>query len=252
MHRSKVPLVEWFWAAWYLAQDKRGVSALHLSRVLGRRYETVWRLLHKLRAALSEDDSAFPLEGLVETDEAYLGGKSTKQRGGRSLKDPRRALVVCAAERCRSERGKPGVRGTGVHCGSARFAVVDNAGKNSLVGFLRGVCAAGTQVMSDGWKAYDLSQTDLGHLRLVVGDPKRASEVLPLVHTLFANLQVWIAGTFHGVSKKWLPRYVQEFNYRLNRRHHEGTLWDYVLRRAISQSWLCNSLIPTANPPLAA
>jgi hypothetical protein len=252
MHRTKVPLVDWFWAAWYFAQDKRGVSALHLSRLLERRYETVWRLLHKLRAALAEDDSAFPLEGLVETDEAYLGGKSTKERGGRSLKDPRRALVVCVAERLKSESGKPGVRGTGVHLGAARFAVVPNATKASLVGFLRDVCAEGTEVMSDGWKAYDLAQTDLGHLRVVVGDPKRASELLPLVHTLFANLQVWIAGTFHGVSKKWLPRYVQEFNYRLNRRYLEGTLWNYVLRRAVRKPWLTNASVPRVSPPLAA
>ena len=84
MHRSKVPLVEWFWAGWALGQDKRGVSALHLSRLLGRRYETVWRLLHKVRAALAERPDAFPLLGVVEVDETYTGGKVSKnqEQGG--------------------------------------------------------------------------------------------------------------------------------------------------------------------------
>lgn len=64
MHRAKVPMMEWFWAAWAFGQDKRGVSALYLSRVLGRRYETVWRLLHKVRDALAEDPASFPLAGV--------------------------------------------------------------------------------------------------------------------------------------------------------------------------------------------
>jgi hypothetical protein len=99
MHRAKVPLVEWFWAAWALGQDKRGVSALHLSRLLGRRYETVWRLLQKVRAALSENADASPLLGEVEVDETYPGGNVSKGRGGPCLDDPRRSVVALAVER---------------------------------------------------------------------------------------------------------------------------------------------------------
>jgi hypothetical protein len=65
------------------------------------------------------------------------------------------------------------------------------------------------------------------------GRPENASELFPLVHTLFANMKTWINGTFHGVSKTWLPAYVQEFAYRLNRRSqsHDGVLWQFLLRR---------------------
>lgn len=240
MHRTKVPLVEWFWTAWAFAQDKRGVSALQLSRVLGRRYETVWRLLHKVRDALAEDSSAFPLEGIVEVDETYTGGKTSKGKGGRSLADPRRGLVILATERKQTKAGNAGIRGTGLCCGNTRMAVVDSAGATELLGFLTRVCARGTSVITDGWSGYRAAgNRGLEHIRLVEGRPENASELFPLVHTLFANMKAWISGTFHGVSKTWLPAYVQEFTYRLNRRHsiEEGDLWQFALRRLMRSSW---------------
>jgi transposase-like protein len=240
MHRAKVPLVEWFWAAWAFAQDKRGVSALQLSRVLGRRYETVWRLLHKVRDALAEDPKAFPLEGVVEVDETYTGGKTTKDRKGRSLKDPRRGLVVLATERKVTDAGDPGIRGSGVRCGDTRMAVVESAGARDLLGFLATVCAPGTTVRTDGWSGYGAAaERGFAHVRIVEGRPENGSELFPLVHTLFANMKAWINGTFHGVSKTWLPAYVKEFAYRLNRRHriHEGELWTFALRRLVRGSW---------------
>lgn len=240
MHRTKVALVEWFWAAWAFGQDKRGVSALQLSRVLGRRYETVWRLLHKLRDALAEDPAAFPLEGVVEVDETYLGGKTSRAQGGRSLKDPRRGLVALATEREPTARGDPGIRGSGHRCGNTHMAVLESASGASLGDFVSRVCAKGTTVRTDGWSGYlDLPRRNLEHLRLVEGRPENAAELFPLVHTLFANMKAWINGTFHGVSKTWLPKYVQEFTYRLNRRRriHRGELWMFVLRRMMRGAW---------------
>lgn len=241
MHRTKVPLVEWFWAAWMLAQDKRGVSALMLARVLDRRYETVWRLLHKLRAALAEDPAAFPLEGVVEVDETYTGGKTSKGKGGRSLSDHRRALVVLVTERKEVPNLRGGIRGSGFVCGDTRMRVVDSAGASPLLGFVKEVCATGTTVVSDGWSAYGkATAAGFVHDRQVEGKPENASALFPLVHTLFANMKTWINGTFHGVGKTWLPAYVQEFTYRLNRRAQvgEGNLWSYVLRRLMRGGWI--------------
>ena len=68
-HRTRTPLRKWFLAAWWMARDKRGVSALLLSRELGLRYETAWLMADKLRHALTERPE-FSLEGLVEVDES--------------------------------------------------------------------------------------------------------------------------------------------------------------------------------------
>ena len=73
-HRTRTPLRKWFAAAWLMAQDKRGVSALFLARELVLRYDTAWLMAHKLRHALSERPE-YPLDGLLEIDESYYGGR---------------------------------------------------------------------------------------------------------------------------------------------------------------------------------
>jgi len=53
LHNSKTPLTTWFWAAYLMTTDKRGLSALLLQRQRGLgRYETAWMILHKLRRAM--------------------------------------------------------------------------------------------------------------------------------------------------------------------------------------------------------
>ena len=68
-HGTKTPLTVWFWAAYLMTTDKRGISALLLQRQLGiRRYETAWRILHKLRRAMV-NATREPLHGEVELDD---------------------------------------------------------------------------------------------------------------------------------------------------------------------------------------
>src|SRR5918994_3633851 len=74
LHNTRVSLVLWFWAAYLMTTDKRGISALLLQRQLElRRYETAWMMLHKLRRAMV-NVTRQPLRGEVEIDEAWIGG----------------------------------------------------------------------------------------------------------------------------------------------------------------------------------
>jgi hypothetical protein len=74
VHRTRTPLRKWFAAAWLIGQDKRGVSALFLARELALRYDTAWLMAHKLRYGLSERPE-YLLDGLIEIDESYYGGR---------------------------------------------------------------------------------------------------------------------------------------------------------------------------------
>ena len=99
LHRTKTPLTHWFWAAYLMTTDKRGVSALLLQRQLGLScYETAWRLLHKLRRAMVNVVRE-PLHGELEVDETWIGGEPAGLRGSRQLKGRRAALVLVAVER---------------------------------------------------------------------------------------------------------------------------------------------------------
>src|SRR6201993_1733940 len=96
-HRTRTPLRKWFAAAWMMAQDKRGVSALFLARELALRYDTAWLMAHKLRHGLSERPE-YPLDGLIEIDESYYGGRGKPASRGRGLTDPNKSLMAIAVE----------------------------------------------------------------------------------------------------------------------------------------------------------
>jgi Transposase zinc-ribbon domain len=81
LHRTKIPLTHWFWAAYLMTTDKRGVSALLLQRQLGlSRYETAWMLLHKLRRTMV-NMAREPLHGEVEVDDTWVAA-SRRVSGG--------------------------------------------------------------------------------------------------------------------------------------------------------------------------
>src|SRR6516225_7110332 len=90
LHRTRTPLRKWFAAAWLIGQDKRGVSALFLARELALRYDTAWLMAHKLRHGLSERPE-YPLDGLIEIDESYYGGRGKPESRGRGLTDPNKS-----------------------------------------------------------------------------------------------------------------------------------------------------------------
>ena len=82
-HRTKMPLTLWFWAAYLMTTDTRGISALLLQRQLAiRRYETAWLILHRLRRAMV-NAAREPLHGEVEIDDSWIGGPQPGLRGSR-------------------------------------------------------------------------------------------------------------------------------------------------------------------------
>ena len=102
LHNTKTPLTVWFWAAYLMTTDTRGVSALLLQRQLGlRRYETAWMMLHKFRRAMV-NIAREPLRGEVEVDDTWVGGAQAGLRGSRQLKGRKAALVPTCINRSKA------------------------------------------------------------------------------------------------------------------------------------------------------
>jgi transposase-like protein len=211
LHNTKTPLAVWFWAAYLTVTDKRGMSALLLQRQLGlRRYETAWMLLHKLRRAMV-NAAREPLHGEVEIDDTWIGGPQAGLRGSRQLKGRRAALVLVAVER----------RGT--KTGRVRMAVIPDFKATTLTAFIKRHVTPGSTIYTDGLKPFTglpvagfkhvpRSQPLRGALR------KGAQSVVPLADHAIGNLQQWLVGTHHGVSRAQLQVYLDEFAFRHNRR----------------------------------
>ncbi len=220
-HRTRKPLRLWFLAIFFVGRHKAGISALQLQKDLGLgSYKTAWTWLHKVRSALHERPE-FRLTGLVEADETYVGARHERGVPGRLLEG--KSLIAAVVE-SRGERA-----------GALRMEVLRSASRAVLGPFVLGVIdPARATVTTDGWSGYgELSQQGVMHRAVIQGERANAAKILPWSHIVFSNLKGWLRGTFHGVSHKHLPRYLQEFVYRTNRRWLEQDLFFYILRRAV-------------------
>ena len=211
LHNTKTPLTVWFWAAYLMTTDKRGVSALLLQHQLGlRRYETTWMMLHKFRRAMV-NLTREPLRGEIEVDDTWVGGTQAGLRGSRQLKDRKAALVIVAVEK----RGRA--------TGRARMRVIADFKGSTLIAFLKENLESGSTVYTDGLKSFTgLQEAGFRHVRRNQPRPielrKGAKSVVPLADRAIGNLQQWLVGTHHGVSRDQLQVYLDEFVFRHNRR----------------------------------
>lgn len=223
-HRTRLPLRVWFWAIFFVARHKQGISALQLQRDTGLgSYQTAWTLLHKIRSTLQHRDE-HRLVGLVEVDETYVG--STREKGLRGGREVGHKIIVAAAVEQRGEGA-----------GAARLAVLEGITFENDVGpFVEGVIDIDkATVRTDGLASYiPLPKLGVTHDRRIQGpDRSQSMEILQWAHILFGNLKAWIRGTFHGVSKKHMPGYLDEFVYRFNRRGRDGELFGFILARSV-------------------
>ena len=215
LHRSKLPLSTWFYAAFLTSTLTPGISAVQFQRQLGlKRYETAFQLLHKIRSAMVAPEREH-LHGLVELDETLIGGV---HRGGKRGRSTEKKTMVVGAVEVRPGKRKP------VVAGRVRLRAISDATADTLDAFVREHIAPGTVVMTDDHLGYiNLPKMGYDHR------PEVAAR-LPLVHREFANLKTWLRGTHHDrVERKHLQSYLNEFGFRHNRRFWPFSAFQRVL-----------------------
>ena len=223
MERSHVPLSTWFWAAYLIASQTQGMSAVQFQRQLGlSRYETAFGILHKLRAAMvrPDQDRIGGRQGEhVEVDETWVGGRTRGEGRGVHHK----TLVTAAVEVRHREPGTAqDNRRNGRYAGRVRLAIADDRSAETLGGFVRSAVEPGTLIITDDWSGYTgLRKDGYDHHAIAqCGDPEVSDEFMPIVHLVFSNLKTWLQGIHHGVSAKLLQAYLNEFTFRFNRRFY--------------------------------
>lgn len=223
-HRSRTPLRLWFQAIWYIVNQKQGVSALGLQRILGlKSYETAWTWLHKLRTAMVRPGRE-RLSGTVEVDETLVGGYAPG-KPGRS--HGAKALVLVGVE----DKGKEGI-------GRVRLCVIPDASGPTLERTVEEMVEPGSTVRTDGWKGYNGLRA-CGHTHDVVErvETEPGFDPTPLVHRIASLLKRWLMGTHHGrVESTHLAYYLDEFTFRFNRRtsRSRGKLFYRLVQQALA------------------
>jgi len=205
MHKTRLPLRTWFWAAYLVSTFHPGISAKQLQRQLGIGcHETAWAMPHKLRAAMVAPERE-PLKSEVEIDEFFLGGHEDGLKGGRQ--HGKKVLVGAAIE----------VRGRG--SGRLRLQVLPNSQAKTLEAFTTVTTAPGAIVHTDGLFSYNgLAGLGFDHRPRKVASITDREQLLPRVHRAISNLKAWMHGTHRGVSPEHLPVYLDEYVFRHNRR----------------------------------
>ncbi len=220
---TRTPLTLWFAAAWYITNQKSGVSALGLQRALALgSYKTAWAWLHKFRRAMVRP-SRDRLSGELEVDESYIGGVAPGKPGRGAEK---KTAVAIAVEK----------RGAGM--GRIRLARITDTSTDSLLPFIEEAIEAGSVVYTDGHKGYKpLARAGYLHEPTSIwttGDPGHVA--MPRVHRVSSLLKRWLLGTHQGaVRPQQLDYYLDEFTFRFNRRssNHRGLLFYRLLEQAV-------------------
>lgn len=234
--KTRTPLRSWLAAVWYVTNQKHGVSALGLQRVLGLgSYQTAWTMLHRLRRAMVRPGRE-RLAGVVEVDETYVGGRDphrVRRARRRKLKAPvvesKKAIVVIAVEVLEPPKG----------FGRIRLRRVSSASEESVLPFVLESIQPGSTIHTDGSWVYR-SLPEHGYVRdktVILGSEDPAHVSLPGVHRIASLLKRWLLGTHQGsVQPHQLDYYLDEFTFRFNRRssRSRGLLFYRLLEQAVT------------------
>jgi transposase-like protein len=221
--RSHVKLNVWLLAFHLLCSSKKGFSAAQLARNLDVSLKTAWHMAHRIRWAMAEPSFAFQLEGTVEADETYVGGKQRRTNVKQSA-----PLDPTKPDKRRTGRGsanKTPVMLLVERGGSARSFRMANVTAESLGGAVRHHVAREAHLRTDSFPSYKkVGQEYASHLTVdhnleyVRGDAHTNT-----AENYFSILKRGINGVYHHVSREHLPRYLAEFDFRYNARHLTDT-----------------------------
>ena len=204
---TNYPLRTWFEVLWQMLNSKKGVSAMQIQRQIGSSYPTAWFICHRLRAAMRDGEFA-QLMGVVEVDEAYFGGSDSnrhpsKKKGGSGT------------------FGKTAVIGAIARKGNVICRMIESTDTPVLDGFVRrAVSEKVSLIATDEHSGYRLLKYGFPHevIKHSAGEYVRGEVHTQNIESFWSLLKRGIVGTYHNVSKAYLPLYLAEFQFRHNNR----------------------------------
>jgi transposase-like protein len=219
---SHLPLQKWFLATLLLCEARKGMSANQIKRTLGVSYKTAWYLCHRIRAAMNEAEKPM-LDGTIEMDETYVGGKKI----GQGVYAGKKAKEVVIGIRQRS--------------GDLRFFHARDAKSGTVAQYIRENVSEDVDVIvTDEFSAYPFAMTKAGVPAEKHKTIKHKNRVYVqgdihtnTVESAFSLLKRGIMGTWHKISAKHLPAYLDEMTFRFNRRKSANLFLD-TLRHMVT------------------
>ncbi len=214
---SKIPLRTWFASMFLISTSKKGISSLQLAEQLGITQKTAWFVLHRIREML-KDNSDEQLDGNIEVDETYVGGKNKNRHYDKKVPN----------SQGRSSADKTPVVGLLQRDGKIRTFVVKNTDAETLHTIMGEHVSENSTVITDAYRAYYGLEARYTHVTVKhenggylvkIGNETFHTQNIENFWSIFKR---GIIGIYHFVSVKHLQRYCTEFGYRYNERELTG------------------------------
>ena len=204
---SKVPLRKWFMAVWLLTSHKKGIASTQLAKDIKVTQKTAWFMLHRLRHAAETKSFNAPLDGDIEVDETYVGGKAKNMHA----KDRK-------AGRHRSNKAP--VVGVIKRDGELRAYHIKDTSHASVQGTVRRNVSKDARLITDSAGYYKALGAEYDHhtVNHSSGEYVRGDIHTNSIESVWGLFKSQLIGTHHAVSKKHLQSYIDEMTWRFNRR----------------------------------
>lgn len=207
---SPIPLQKWFAAVYLITAHKKGISSVQLGVDLGVTQKTAWFMAHRIRFALQVKSFVAPMEGPVQVDETFVGGKNKNRHASKKVKE----------SQGRSLKDKTPVLGLTDGKGQVYTQVIPNTQAKTIKPIIEQMVKKGEIVVTDEWKAYKDLRREYRHMVVKHNEGKYVVEDLSTnrIEGYWSILKRGIYGIYHQVSAKHLHRYCDEFSFRYNSR----------------------------------
>lgn len=246
LHNTRLPLKTWLFAFAVISDAKKGISAKQLERNIGVHYETAFKMYHTIREIMAMENDGIELDGIVEMDETYIGGKPRKFNEGEQggdygptvipALDQRIAELKEAGVSFKRKRGNPAApaedvkRGRGTkkipvvgivqRDGDVVAEVMRNLTHENLKGMVQKYVDGDDAVLiTDEYRGYNRIDRIIEHVKI---DHNRLYSYKGVntnsIESFWAIVKRGITGQYHNVSLEYLPNYISEFVFKYNNR----------------------------------
>jgi len=256
LHNTRIPLRTWYMAIALVTDAKKGVSAKQIQRNLGINYKTAYRMGMVLRDAMKIENDQIVLDGVVEMDETYTGGKPRKAAFFNATKNDVKKLnkrVKNLEQRfdldqsnaykknptfSKRGRGTKKIPVTGIveRDGNVVAKVMSKLTHKELRAMVeKYVNLDESLLITDEYRGYNKMDAIIEHVKI---DHTKMYSYRGIntntIESFWAILKRGIIGQYHQVSPEKLPEYVEEFMFKYNNRKDNNLMFDSLLQKCLS------------------
>ncbi len=207
----RIPLLKAFHLVFRTVAKKKGMSSIELATEVGVQQKTAWHFKLKIKDAFIQE-SKKKLTGLVQVDETLIGGYS-KGNMGRSLEQ--KTAVLVASEELPDGR-----------TGNIQMKVIENFTKDTLEVNINEMIGKSATLKTDKFSSYVQMQKEGKNMETGKSDKGKFLEEL---HKQLLQFKNWLKGTHHKCSPSYLQTYIDEYEFRFNKRNYRANIFNSII-----------------------